>query len=44
MFILMILYDLCLLRAQFHVQIADRRASWKISNGAEKFVLRALKF
>jgi hypothetical protein len=47
----MILYDFCLLPAQFcyiiiyiwnvdiHVQIADRCAPWKISNGAENLVL-----
>jgi hypothetical protein len=56
MFILMILYDFCLLPAQFHymivhrwkvesrVQIADQCAPWKISNGAENLVLQALQF
>jgi hypothetical protein len=51
MFILMILYDFCLLLAQFcyiivytvkaesRVQIADRCAPWEISNGAGKLVL-----
>jgi hypothetical protein len=55
MSILMILYDFCLLPAQFchiivyiwkvesHVQIADRCAPWKISSGAET-VLKALAF
>jgi hypothetical protein len=50
MFILMILYDFCLSPAQFcyiiayigkmesRVQIADRYAPWKISNGAENLV------
>jgi hypothetical protein len=50
-FILMILYDFCLLPAQFyyrivyrrkveiHLQIADRCAPGKISNGAENLVL-----
>jgi hypothetical protein len=50
-FFLMILYDFCLLPAQFcciivyirtvgrHRQIADRCAPWKISNGAEDHVL-----
>jgi hypothetical protein len=52
MFILMILYDFCLLPAQFCyiivytgkvescVQIADRCAPWKISNGAENLILQ----
>jgi hypothetical protein len=56
MFILMILYDFCLLPAQFyymivyvrkvesHVQIADRCAPWKISNGAENLVCRHCNF
>jgi hypothetical protein len=51
MFILMILHDFCLLPAQFcytivyirkvesRVQIADRCAPWKISNGTEKLIL-----
>jgi hypothetical protein len=50
------LYDFCFLPAQFcfiivhiwkvesHVQIADRCAPWKISNGAENLVLCALQF
>jgi hypothetical protein len=50
-FILTILYDFCLLPTQFcyiivytrkvesRVQIADRFAPWKISNGAENLVL-----
>jgi hypothetical protein len=54
--ILMILYDLCLLPAQFYyiiihlrkvesrVQNADRCAPWKISSGAENLVLQALQF
>jgi hypothetical protein len=56
MFILMILYDLCLLPAHFcfiivhmrkvesRVQIADRCAPWKISSGAESLVFQALQF
>jgi hypothetical protein len=58
MFILVVLYDFCLLPAQFYyiigyicggavenrVQIADRCAPWKISSGAENFVLQALQF
>jgi hypothetical protein len=55
MFILMILYDFCLLPAQFlyivvntwevesRVEIADRCAHWKISNGAENLTLQRLK-
>jgi hypothetical protein len=51
MVILMILYDFCLLPAQFYniivyawkvesrVQIADQCALWKISNGAENHFL-----
>jgi hypothetical protein len=54
--IFMILYDLCLLPAQFHyviintryleshVQLADRCAPWKITSGAENLVLQALQF
>jgi hypothetical protein len=54
--IFMILYDFCLFPALFcyiivyiwkfesHVQIANRCAPWKISNGAENFVLQALQF
>jgi hypothetical protein len=53
--ILIILYDFCLLPAQFSsiiicmqknescVQIADKRAPWKISNGVENFVLQPLQ-
>jgi hypothetical protein len=56
MFILVILYDFCLLRAQFCyivlyigklescVQIMDRCAPWEISSDAEKIVLQALQF
>jgi hypothetical protein len=56
MFILMILYDFCLLLAQFcyiivyiwkvesHVQIADQCAPWKISSGVENLVLQVLQF
>jgi hypothetical protein len=56
MFILMILYDLCLLPAQFcyiivyirkfesRVQIVDLCAPWKIANGAENLILQALQF
>jgi hypothetical protein len=56
MYILMILYDFCLLPAQFcyiivciqkvesRVQITDRCAPWKISNGAENLVLQVLQF
>jgi hypothetical protein len=56
MTILMTLYDLCLLLAQIfyvivyigkvesRVQIADPCASWKLSSGAENFVLQALQF
>jgi hypothetical protein len=56
MVILIILYDLFLLPAQFccmiiyirkvesHVQIADRCAPWKIYNGAENRVLHSLQF
>jgi hypothetical protein len=56
MFIFTILYDFCLLPAQFyyitvyirnvesHVQIVVRCAPWKISNGAENLVLQALQF
>jgi hypothetical protein len=52
----MILYDMYLLPAQFlyiivhlwtvesHKQIADLRAPWKISNGAENLVLHTLQF
>jgi hypothetical protein len=55
-FILMILYDFCLLPSQFcytivyirkvenRVQIADRCAPWKISNCAKNLVLQALQF
>jgi hypothetical protein len=55
-FILVILYDFCLLPAQFYyiivyiqkvesrVQIVDRCAHWKIFNGAENLVLQALQF
>jgi hypothetical protein len=51
MFILMILYDFCLLPAQFYyiiiyirkigsrVEIADRCAPWRISNGPDSLVL-----
>jgi hypothetical protein len=54
MFIPMILYDFCLSPAQFcyiivyirkaesRVQIADRCAPWKISNGAQNLILHAL--
>jgi hypothetical protein len=54
--ILMVLYDLCLLPAQFYyvivrvrkvesrVQIAALCVIWKISNGAENFVLQALQY
>jgi hypothetical protein len=50
-----ILYDFCLLPAQFsdeiinvrnfesHIQFADRCAPWKISDGAENRVLQALQ-
>jgi hypothetical protein len=56
MFILMILYDFCLLPAQFYymtvyirkvesyVPIAERCGPWKISNGVENIVLQALRF
>jgi hypothetical protein len=56
MFILMILYDFSLLpvqccyiivyiwKVESRVQFADRCAPWKISNGADNFVLRALQF
>jgi hypothetical protein len=56
MFVLMILYDLCLLPAQFsyiivyiwkvesRVQIADQCAHWKISSGAENLLLWAQQF
>jgi hypothetical protein len=56
MFILMILYDFCLSPAQFcHiivytpkvescVQITDRYAPWKTSDGAENLILYALQF
>jgi hypothetical protein len=56
MFILMLLYDFCLLsvhicyiivyilKAESCVQIADRCAPWKISNGAENFVCRRCNF
>jgi hypothetical protein len=52
----MILYDFCLLPAQFsdeiinvrnvesHMQFADLCAPWKMSNGAENLVLQALQF
>jgi hypothetical protein len=55
-FILMILYDFCLLSSKLcyiivyigkvgsRVQIADRCAPWKISSGAENLVLYALQF
>jgi hypothetical protein len=55
-FILMILYDFCLLPAQFcyiivyigkverRMKIANRCAPWKISSGAENIVLHALQF
>jgi hypothetical protein len=54
--ILMILYNFCLLPAQFRyitlyilkgesgVQIVDQCVPWKISNGAEKLVFYALQF
>jgi hypothetical protein len=54
--IIMILNDLCLLPALFlyiviyvrnlesHMQIADRCAPWKVSNGAQNPVLQALQF
>jgi hypothetical protein len=56
MFFLMNLYDFCLLLAQFcyiivhigkvesRVQIADRCAPWKTSNGTENPDLQALQF
>jgi hypothetical protein len=56
MFILMILYDLCWLPAQFCcvivyirkvescVQIADRCTPWKIPSGTKNLVLQALQF
>lgn len=56
MFILKILYDFCLLAAQFsytvvyirtfesRVHIVDPSAPWKISSGAENIVLQALQF
>jgi hypothetical protein len=56
MFILMILYDICLLPSQSCyiivyiwnvescVQIVDQCAPWKISNGGENLVLQALQF
>jgi hypothetical protein len=56
MFSLMILYDFCLLPAQFcyiivyirklesRVQITDRCAPWKTRTGAEKLLLYALQF
>jgi hypothetical protein len=56
MFIFMILYDFCMLAAQFcyvivyirkvesRVQIADRCEPWKIYSGAENLVLQALQF
>jgi hypothetical protein len=55
-FMLMTLYDFCLLPAQFcyiiiytrkveiHVQVMDWCAPWKISNGAETLELQALQF
>jgi hypothetical protein len=55
MFILIILYDFCLLPAQFRViivytrevescvQIVARYAPWKISNGEENLVSKALQ-
>jgi hypothetical protein len=55
-FNLMILYDFCLLPAQFYyiiiytwkiesrVQITDWCAHWNISNGVENFVLQVLQF
>jgi hypothetical protein len=44
MFILVIMNDLYLLAVESRVQIADWCAPWKISNGAENFVLQALQF
>jgi hypothetical protein len=56
MFILIILYDFCLLFAQFYyiivyirkvenrVQIADRCAPWKFSSSADNLVLQELQF
>jgi hypothetical protein len=56
MFVHMILYDFCMFLAEFsyiivyigkvesRVQIADQCEPWKISNGAEKFILQALQF
>jgi hypothetical protein len=56
MFILMILYDFCLLPAQFCyvilyiewiescVQIVDRYVLWKIPYGTENIVLQALQY
>jgi hypothetical protein len=56
MFILMIVYDFCLLPGQFYyiivytwtvescVQIADRCGPWNIPNGADNLVLQALQF
>jgi hypothetical protein len=53
MFILVILYDFCLLPAQFcyvyiwkdesHTQMVDQCAPWKFSNGAENLVLHVLQ-
>jgi hypothetical protein len=55
MIILMILYDFCLLPAHFYyvilcrgkresrVQIADRRALWEASHGAENHVSEVLQ-
>jgi hypothetical protein len=52
----MILYDFCLLLAQFryvilnilymenHVQLADGCTPWKFTSGGESLVLQALKF
>jgi hypothetical protein len=52
----MILYDVCLLPAQFHyviinilylesqVQLADWCAPWKFTSGAENLVLQVLQF
>jgi hypothetical protein len=54
--IVMVLYDFCLWPAYFgymivyirkfviHLQIANGCAPWKISNGAENFVLQSLQF
>jgi hypothetical protein len=56
MFVLMILYDFCLLSAQFHyimiyiqkvescMQIVDWCVHWKIFKGTENVVLQLLQF